>query len=532
MPTYLGRCFRTALLLTACAGTLSAKDPTMTGKVEVFPGVREGEVCIRAPFSKEYDLVNVVGKGRNGQFNFSGASLVPVSADSDAQGMAKAVSFHPNGDDSTPWNINGMYIGANHGCSANREFTCPGHGLGVADLGREWTDGAGVKWYLVKIVDKDKLWFLSQDNGKGDIWKFTSTLTGKALTGAKKGRTLQVQSDVMAQLYPAVRIRQQQWLVDGKTPVPRNGKVKCEFLDFVEENEVINPGALLKDIVAHAGQERDFAADALPATVRNTIVYRFHPDGAIVLDYHAKALQDFQIGYMGFVQSAPLRKGNYGVHKYYVPKTVPFALDGANYDFRGMQDYSKPLPKPLYFGAAEKNVESADNLPERFIQLLGDEADGRTQWKVGYSLGYSLVQGITTPEARAKHTGRALFLYTSNKTYPSALDAKLAPVIKAGTEFHCVAYRRYFNPEPLENATCAYWYRDGDRLVVYLDYHKSVDKDTVVLPPECRGKRITVVEKTPSLTLHTDKTVPADGVTVSVTGDYGYLVFTTPCAGK
>lgn len=44
------------------------------------------------------------------------------------------------------------------------------------------------------------------------------------------------------------------------------------------------------------------------------------------------------------------------------------------------------------------------------------------------------------------------------------------------------------------------------------------------LPAELIGKTITVVEKTPSVTF-ADQIVPAAGVTVSVTGNYGYVGF-------
>ncbi len=38
------------------------------------------------------------------------------------------------------------------------------------------------------------------------------------------------------------------------------------------------------------------------------------------------------------------------------------------------------------------------------------------------------------------------------------------------------------------------------------------------------GKRIAVIEKTPSVAVHTRGAVPEDGIVVSVKGDYGYVV--------
>ncbi|MDP6502373.1 MAG: hypothetical protein QF886_02105 [Planctomycetota bacterium] len=59
----------------------------------------------------------------------------------------------------------------------------------------------------------------------------------------------------------------------------------------------------------------------------------------------------------------------------------------------------------------------------------------------------------------------------------------------------------------------------------HADYHEAVDRDVLNLPAKLAGKKISLVGKTPSLTLHSPETVPADGVVLSVNGDYGYVVF-------
>ena len=60
--------------------------------------------------------------------------------------------------------------------------------------------------------------------------------------------------------------------------------------------------------------------------------------------------------------------------------------------------------------------------------------------------------------------------------------------------------------------------------MVYIDYHKPIDRETVKLPEELTGEKIEIVEKTPSAVLHTQGTVPAKGVEISVTENYGYMV--------
>ncbi len=51
-----------------------------------------------------------------------------------------------------------------------------------------------------------------------------------------------------------------------------------------------------------------------------------------------------------------------------------------------------------------------------------------------------------------------------------------------------------------------------------------MDHAVLPLPAEWAGKTLTVVEQTPSVTLHTTGAIPAAGVVISVADGYGYLV--------
>lgn len=483
------------------------------------------EVFVRCAFSPQEDLVVRIGKGANRQINFSSAFLIKAEASMSVAELSGGRMIHGNGDDSTPWNLNGTYIGANHGCSDGRELVVPNHGLTAADLGSAWQDGAGLTFYLLRIVDANRLWFLSANQGQGDIWKFVTTVTGPSLKRAADGATLAFTECKMAQLTPSCRIARQDYLVDGQTAAADDAPISCGFFDIVEDYDVIDPGALEQDFVAHPGEQRSFTGEGLAGVVRNHITYRFYPNGANVILYRAEALQDFNLGYMGFIQSAKLATGAYDSHLYYVPKTLPFTQDNINYDFRAGQDYTITLPTPVYFSVAKNNVADPQNLPGRFIQLLGHKGDGGVANEVGFALGYSLVNGMTVPAQHARNVRQAAMLYTSSKTYPSACDSAMGQPIKAGTIFECTAYRQYFWPGAQKNATCCYWHPEGDETVVYADYHKSVDHDVLALPAEWAGKTLSVIEKTPSLTIHTEGVIPATGVAISVTDGYGDVVF-------
>lgn len=519
---------KTCLLASLWAAAVSGGDVAAAGETPARLRVlKQGDrVWVRSTLSPTSDLVILMDKGGNRQITFNKTFIVPASPGAAITHLMGAKEIHQTGDDSTPWNLNGTYIGANHGCSDARRLTSPKHGLSSADLGSEWADEAGTKFYVMKIPDGDSVWVLSANSGQGDIWRFTLTVAGTKLKRTRDGAVLSFTQASMVQLLPSCRISGQRYLVDGKAPIADETPTECESFDIVETYDVINPASVLADVIAHPGRERDFVAPSLEAVVSNRVLYRFLPNGANVIHHTAEAQQDFNLGYMGFIQSATLaRPAPITIHDYYIPKTLPFRHGGVDWDFRAKQNYIGGPPAPLYFSAKNKNVEDPDNLPDRFIHLLGRKEGDRTVYDVGFALGYSLIQGMTVPARRAANTGAALMLYSSAKSYPMAMDSKMAGgLIKAGTTFDCLAYRQYFWPGAFPNATCCYWHPEGDETVVYIGYHKPVRGDVLKLPAEFSGRNIRIIERTASLMLHSDQRVPADGLKLSVHGDHGALV--------
>ncbi len=495
---------------------------SLSEQVRVF---KQGDkVMLRSSFSAEQDVVLLIGKGTNRQINFFQTHLVPVAAPFDEAGIKQGVLIHGCGDDAAPWHLNSTYIGGNHGCSDVREVQSPGHGLSVRDIGGAWLDGAGTQFYVIKIVDPDKFWVLSRNKGVDPIWKFTNKLVGQTMTNASSSATLTVTGTGMVQLRPACRIACQKYLLDGQTPLAEGVSVTADFLEIQEEYDIINPGALLADILQNHGREPDWTGKHIAAVVRNRIAYCFYPRGAVVVNYKAQALQDFNIGYMGFIQSSKLRQGAFAAHEYFIPKTKPFRQDGIDYDFSAFQDYTIKLPAPLRFDIGSPALAAPDRLPDRFMQFIGDKQDGRTIRKVGYVLGYSLVEGLTIPEERARHARSGLTLFTTSKSYPKAIDDQVGKPVKAGTEFHCVAYRQYFDPAAFPGASAVYWHPEGAQLVLYIHFHQAADHACIRLPAGLSGRQLSVVEQSPGMTLHSGAKVPDEGLIVSSGAEGGYLV--------
>lgn len=481
-------------------------------------------VYVRSAFSPERDVVVSLTTGRNRQVDFDRAGLLPKSAPMTWAACAAADLIHACGDDGTPCFVNGTYIGANHGWFGVREIASPQHGLATADLGGAWSDEKGAPWILIKVLDADRLWFMSDNAGSLDRWKFQAALAGALLVRQSDGRKLTLGKQASTQLIPSCRITSRHDLAEGKTPLRDGEAVSCSRFDVIEEYDIVNPAAVLEAVKRAPGREVNFVDPALPALITQRIRYRFQPMGTCLVDHRTTAHVALSLGSMGFIQTRTLVRRSEDGLRYLIPGTIPFTLQGTTYDFRAGQDFSERLKTPLHFGAAQGNLASADRLPSRFIQLLQRREKGAEADAVGYAFGYSLTKGMTRPDARRANCETALMIHTSNKSYPHALDQKKG-AISPGETFEARAYRQYFAPRALSaNAACAYWHQEDDDVIVCVDYLQPVERDLLRLPEFLADRRVTVLESTPSVTVISGATVPKSGLVLSVKDAYGSAV--------
>lgn len=474
-------------------------------------------VHIRSGFNSRQDVIIWMGKGNNGQINFLRTRLVDRDAPMTLETCKGGMAFHFNGDDACPWNINGTYIGGNHGCSDMIVLTSPGHGLSEADIGSAWVDAEERAFYLLKIVDDETLWLMS-DNLGGEIWRFHTSLAGESLTRQADDKQLLIAEQKRGQLTPAHRTLSQTYLVDGERPLPENEVVTCRTLNLVDVFDIIAPDAVVAAAKANPGQPIDFVADDLDAVIHNEITYRFQPRGACTVLYDAELKREVRLGYMGFIQSSQLTPQGHTSHDYFIPKTKPFEQYGQRFDFQHFIDFREKMPGAIYLHSQQDNIVSGDDLPDRFLQFLGHE-----EREIGYVVGYSLLHGETRPKQRAEQSRKALFLWTSNKTYPHAIDQAMG-IVPAGRRFHCVAYRQYFAPNAAsDQASSVYWHHQADDLVLYAHYHQPVEHDTIRVPAEWNGRRLRIVEQTAGAELLTP-TVTDGTISLRSPASYGHLV--------
>lgn len=487
-----------------CGALLFAAALTL-GAAEMLTVSRNGnDLSIKSPFADGWTLTRGGWTGGpNRQYNFRYATL--------SKAGAKNIVIKNSSDDACPVNLNGSYLGANHGdAAASALIFAEPHGLGTRDRGTEWLDSKGRKFYILRIETPTVIQVLSENlSQEKDIWKFVRPAAGETLTRAD-GRVLKDFKVQLRQLRPQVRIISRKYLADGK-PLEDKTEVECSVFTVEEEYDIVATDAVLKHVIANPGKAVAFNAPGLEAVLNQKIVYRYYPDGSCIVEHETRFLRNVRMGYLGFIQAHPMTKGKYGRQCYRIPKTKPFAHDGEELDFADGVDLTRPIKKSVYLTAGM--FADPKNMPERFLQYL---SEGEGLPEIGFVCGYSLLEGCTVPEQRCKNAGTALYFYSkTRKTYPHAVDNGKIKAIKAGTVFRSLAYRQYFDP-----AQGYYLNRQGKNHLMYVDFTAPAAGKVITIPEELRKMRMELVEKSPTVQYRRD----GAELKFDSTGKNGYCV--------
>jgi len=479
------------------------------------------------------DLNDLVQKltfedSRNNIVNFSESYIHPKStSDQDIPAVFSAGTLVAwQADDACPAFYNGAIVGGNHGAGFVKIVLSTGHGkVQAEDLGSEWLDGSGRKWYLLKVVDADHLWFMSEDIGSGGIWKFALQIAAGPLThsqGATNTADISFTSQNTGQLTGALQDQVKRLLIDG-TEITADGVYSCNFVDIVNSYNIPDLSGLIDRFKTLGGTDRQaaFSDAVIPSDCRFDITYRFATNGSCTVYHQFRTFQELALNYVGFVQSYPIAHSNRRLWQY-IPKTVPVTATIKTWNFNDQEDITSQV-EGINFTAA--TWSEADSLPDRAAMIVKD-SDGRAQ--VGYISGYSPLSGIGVAAVRKTMVGNALNLYTSRKNYLHGIDSGGSAFpggrIAADTVIEAVAYRSIYNPALLPQATVFTWYQDGTDVVILLDFHQPVTRLAVPLPAGFAGKTITVIDKSASFSLIGGTHVSAKGLSVTVVGEYGYAL--------
>lgn len=471
-------------------------------------------IYMRSAWSETQDLFRVCGLGGNKQFNYTYTALVDKKVpDTDLMVKGKYPGrFHWCGDSvgvmhlyPDPAKRTIYIVSGNHGFTGS-VVTKKDHNYTKADIGKKFVEGH----WIAAVESKDSFKVLPALNKK-DV---PAGMTAKNFHNFQATRTV-------SRIY----------LLDGKE-LPKGKILKGKNLTVIEKTGICTFEALVA-----ANFKHDAVNDFY--TVWD-YTYNFYPNGSCRADAKITFTRDVCTMGVSTMQDSDMEMGKFEFYEKYIPKvkkftqaaTLPwrsaqvryfdgkkYVTDTRTYDFENIQDMTfkrkgQAATNSRFEIAVKGNYVDPADLPDRWIEFLGNVENGKRCRKIGNVLGLDPTYGALTNAERAKN--RLAFIIPSwHKNYPSHF-APGKKIIKKGTVLEMGGYRCYFNPEKIGDASVLFTIPQKQGARVFADFHKSV-KDYVL--PFAADAKVTILEKTPSVVLKGNK--------VSVTGTYGRLVVQT-----
>lgn len=415
--------------------------------------------------------------------------------------------IHIAPDDSAPLFLTSSFIGGAHGYSGMIEITATNHGKTYQDVGSQWVDSVAKKFTIVKIVDTDHIWIIPNDETPWQypifVIRYSTTGNLTHFSGATNTAGITIASKVAGQMIPSIKNKILSIKLDGLT-LGGNGIYKANTVVIDESYDVVNPASAIVNLQARVGSLTAPEINVGDTMFTQETKYTFYAASCLVYNKFTPK-QTMSFGYYGFMQSGPLYpSGVLTKLKQYIPKTLPIALGGTDYDFRTVKDITS-LPATASFSAAY--WANADSPPERSIQYLSTAADALQH---GFALGYLKGKGV---ELTLKDSATVPFkLQNTKKQYPQAIDKSVA--ITTNTTYHGYCFRNYFPANELPAGKIGqYFVKEGTDVYLYLDY-TGVITDTVAIPKTYQGKTITLVERSANVSY--SDTVTGATLTVDV----------------
>ena len=472
---------------------------------------------IRTSYSSTLDMVQLVQYGTNSKWNNNVVNpyqikTIPASTVKEnlitAYNAGTLVVSHA--DDAAPLRYNGTYIGANHGAFVVHQVTKTAHGKAFVDVGSKWSNGTR-EYTLLRIVDANTLWFISDNTGTSAQWIYNTTSTaGNTLThvsGATNTASILVATDTITQLYCAVNEHVKKVTVDGYKPITTSGFYDVESIEFNDSYNIMNVPAIVAYAQANVGTatELEFTSNTIAWDVNVQVGYCYTTNGSLTINTQLYKKSAINFEFAGLTQALPLNYSGKTLLQY-VPKMNTVTVSGTPYNLSNIVDVTSVT---AVINMLKADWSDATNPPDRMVQIV------KTGSVKGYAhvVGYSLTRGDTKPSVRQNTNDAGFFNGPTKKMYPKALVTTLDTVVNT------VAYRSLYNPNILPEATVYTWYKDNNDIFVVLDIHQNATMLKLPLPLTFNGKNATVVDTHANFTLHSE-IVSDGGLLCSVVNNY------------
>jgi hypothetical protein len=282
-----------------------------------------GAISATKDIAQKINLKNAL----NGSIDLLTAYVLAKNAPNTVAAWTAGIAIS-SGDEMAPFNTHtNNYIGGNHGLQVP-VVTSVGHDKTSADLNSIWSDGT-YQFLLAAIAD-DELAFLSLPYQRwqgDDLWGMRTAVAGTLthVSGAENAtNAIPVTSQAIVQMRPVTQNLTTSVLANGNSEVAAGASGSAEYIDLVEEYDVVDPSTIGRS-------QSTFAWNVGLAWVHVKNTYRITP-GGMVIHVEYQALRPFSLRTLAGIQASKITSP-YPHRYYYIPKTKPTA----GYDFKTRQ---------------------------------------------------------------------------------------------------------------------------------------------------------------------------------------------------
>lgn len=380
-------------------------------------------------------------------------------------------------------------------------------GMTSADVGSLWYDQLSRQYRIGNVtstlITLLPVLYVNTDGNVMRMWQspYSERITQlKCLEAGRMGTSFEVADYSYTQLYPIMRSQDRFFMGDGEV-ITKPGTYYLKHFSVGETQIGYDPATVTTWFPS-------VLLDTALPMVRFTWRYSFC---GMQCSVHTTIDILREVRFSNYCATQQQTFTDIGDYKamFIIPKALP--QDGVIFD----RPFNSPSrsEKDVYFYRTEKYLRDVNNPIDRMVAFLHNDATD--DYLLGMSAGLSLIAGDTRPEKRCENilygekegaTRLALFSPLNyNKFYISAINAS---PFAARSYYWPVGYSReidyyvsYFDPAANEGQV--YWYKDGNRYVIYSHCQTQHDRLDITVPRFMDGCTLKVVEKTPSSELLT-----------------------------
>lgn len=467
---------------------------------------RVGDLAyIAMPFSSTQEIVQKMNVFRNSStdnlnnnVNFESEYLINRGSDI----TVSSVALKNSNDDIAPPNLNGSYIGGNHGWNQPQKITKTAHGKTFSDIGKIGTDTTGKQFTIMQIINANNFVLIGRNIAvDGFTYNFPTPIGDITFTsGVVSGYTFAS----MGNTFEFIKSADRRILINGKTELLSGEEKYADYVDIADIYDAIDLNSVVEILITNANYSSnpDFTNIGADKLLRVEIVYRFIGNNCLINQTFFN-YKKINLSFLPFIQTLPFNSGNL-----YINKLLPISDGVKTWDFRKGETWTTPAN---IMQLSKATWESATNPPDRFVQ---------------FTSSYSFATGFVKDKGYQREVNNSTgWLHTTRKIYPYGVNVG-ATILNPYQSYSLQCFRNYQNKSiyPSGRISKVEWLDNGEYYLM-LDWNASIF-ETINLPKEVIGKSIKIVEKTTNVTVLSSVASAqlSINVVVDVSNVYGYLV--------